>query len=112
MKKTILLLSAILLLGTMAGCGGRSVSGDNNVPESVSDRSETTNAAGKETGGETSDPEMKSAGELTSTDGTADFPISELTERLNQFPATIDFKLHFISNHEALIQSDKMYLFD
>ena len=112
MKKTILILFTILLLCTMAGCGGRSAPGNNGVSESVGDKSETTNAAGKETGGEPSDPEMKSAGELTSTDGTAEFPISELTERLNQFPATIDFKLHFISNHEALIQSDKMYLFD
>ena len=112
MKKTILTLFTILLLGTMAGCGGRSASGDDGVSEPAGDKGQTTNVADKETGGETSDPEMASAGKLTSAEETVNFPVSELEQKLNQFPATIDFNFHFISNHETLIQSDKMYLFD
>ena len=112
MKKVFLILSTILLFGTMAGCSVRSASGDDGMSEPAGDKGQTTNVADKETGGETSDPEMASAGELTSAEGTVNFPASELEEKLNQFPATIDFNFHFISNHETLIQSDKMYLFD
>ena len=107
MKKVFLILSTILLFGTMAGCSVRSASGDDGMSEPAGDKGQTTNVADKETGGETSDPEMASAGELTSAEGTVNFPASELEEKLNQFPATIDFNFHFISNHETSLYCDQ-----